>query len=88
MDGAHAQATEVLRDRCGEVARVAERADALVGVAGLAVVRAGALREALREPFGQGDELRPGPGAGLELQRHGYATSAVRCTGTGFVTMS
>ena len=71
VDGAHAEAAELLRHRGGEIAGLPQRADALERVAAVAVARGGPAGEVLGEPLGGGDERPAGGGPGGELHRHG-----------------
>ena len=51
-------------------------------------VQTGGIAAGPREPFGQGDEVRPGGRSGAELHGRPQLSSAVTATGTPLVTMS
>ena len=71
MDGAHAEAAELVGHRGGEIPRVPQRVDALERVAAVAVVSGRPDGEVLREPLGGRHERPAGGGLGGELHRHG-----------------
>ena len=89
MDRLHAHPAELLRDRRGEVAALAQRRDVLVRVAAVAVVLGGAGREVGGQPLREGDQAAPGLGAGVEFEVHGrQSVTTLTVTGTPRVMLS